>query len=240
MNEARVFPPDDEVMAKAYHFTYRVPDYFYLDERIDTPRSFSLYHVKDKSVSYEVCTDDYYQALAWEAADNKSRTVNGEYVGSYENNRYFEFIRDLSYQDSIGNISDPTSPGFARVFKCSYVNRDGVDRNLRDGYAGTFNKKPLTQDLVRTYSEYMWQFTFFWPRRKTVLETFSEEQDNAYRHTLLLAFVTNQGTEKCDLIEVVDWVFTVDKENGQMTKKFKLLYQFDAELVNGAPHKCES
>ena len=59
-------------------------------------------------------------------------------------------------------------------------------------------------------------------------------------HTLLLAFVTNQGTDKCDLIELVDWVFTVNKKNGQMTKEFKLLYQFNAELVNGAPHKCES
>ncbi len=239
MTAARVFPSDDEVLAKVYDNTYQVPDYFYIDERADTPRSYSFYHVKDASISYELCTDDYYEALAWEAADNDSRAVNGDYVGPYENDRYFEFNRQLSYPDSIGNITDPTSPGFARVFKCSYVNRDGVDRNLRDGYAGILNIRPLTEEVIRTFSEYMWQFTFYWPARKNVLETFSAEQENTYQHTLLLAFLTNQGTNKCDLIEVVDWVFTVDKTDGQITKEFIYLYRMEAQLVNRIPQKCD-
>ncbi len=197
-----------------------------------------MYHVKDASVSYELCTDSFDEALSWESADNMSRSVNGEYVDSYENDRYFEVIRELSFPDSVGNITDPTSPGYSRVFKCSYVNRDGVDRNLRDGYAGTLNIQPLSEEAIRTFVEYMWQFTFFWPARKTVLDSFSDELANSYQHTLMLAFVTNQGFDKCDLVEVVDWIFTVDKDDGQMTKEFKLLYQFDAELVNGTPQKC--
>ena len=236
----RVYPSDEEVMAKVYDSTYTVPDGFLVDERAGTTRSYTVYHVKDASVSYELCTDNFDEALSWESADNESRSVNGEYVDSYENNRYFEFIRELAYPDSIGNITDPTSPGFSRVFKCSYVNRDGVDRNLRDGYAGTLNVQPLNEEAISTFAEYMWQFTFFWPAQKTVLDSYSDELADTYQHTLMLAFVTNQGFDKCDLVEVVDWIFTVDKDDGQMTKEFKLLYQFDAELVNGIPQKCEN
>ncbi len=162
----RTYPPDEEVIAKAYNNTYNVPEGFLVDERANTTRSYTLYHVKDPSVSYELCTDNYAEASAWESADNFSRAVNGVYVDSYENDRYFEFIRELAYPDSIGNITDSTSPGFSRIFKCGYVNRDGVDRNLRDGYAGTLNVQPLSEGSISTFVEYMWQFTFFWPAQK--------------------------------------------------------------------------
>ena len=72
-----------------------------------------------------------------------------------------------------------------------------------------------------------------------MLESFSGDVGSKYQHTLMLAFMTNQGFDRCDLVEVVDWVFAVDKNDGQITKEFKLLYQFNAEFVNGAPRKCE-
>lgn len=240
MAQLRVFPGDDEIIAKVYDNAYQVPDYFHVDDRASTPESYTLYHVKDLSVSYELCTNDYHQALAWEAADNDRRAVQDEFVGSYENEKYFEFIRELAYPDGVGNIADPTSPGFARVFKCEYVDRTGADRNLRNGYAGTLMTRPLSNDAINTYAEYMWQFTFFWPATKKVLETFSEELDNTYQHTLLLAFLTNQGSGRCDLIEVVDWVFSIDKSNGEITKTFIHLYQFEAQWVNAGPQKCNA
>ena len=235
----RPYLSDEEVIAKAYDNTYTVPDGFFVDERANTTGSYTMYHVKDASVSYELCTDNYDEALSWESADNVSRSVNGVYVDSSENDRYFEFIRELSFPDGVGNITDATSPGFSRVFKCSYVNRDTVDRNMRDGYAGTLNVRPLSEEVISTFVEYMWQFTFFWPARKTVLDFFSDERAHAYQHTLMLAFVTNQGFDKCDLIEVVDWVFTVDKDDGQVTKDFILQYEFEAQLINGLPETCD-
>ena len=236
--QVRAFPPAEEVLIKVYDNLYQVPEYFYVDERADTPRSYTVYHVKDVSVSYELCTNDYYRALEWETASNESHSVSGYYVGSYENDRYFEFVRELSYPSSVGNIGDPTSPGFARVFKCSYLNRDGVDRNIRNGYAGTLNMNAVSKEAIRTFTEYMWQFTFFWPAEKKVLETFSTETDTAFQHTLMLAFATKQGTGQCDFIDVVDWVFSVNKGNGQITKEFQHLYDLKAQLVNGVPKKC--
>lgn len=236
--QQRILPSESEILSAVYDNNYQNPDNFYVDERASTSRSYTLYHVKDPSVSYELCTDDYQQALAWETADNESRPVNGYYVDSYENDRYFEFIRELSFSDGIGNINDLTSPGFARVFKCSYLNRDGVDRNLLDGYAGRLNSRPLTRTSLKLYSEYMWQFTFFSPGQKKVLQSFSSEKSNRIDHTLVLTFKTNRGTEQCDLIEIVDWVFSVDKENGNLTKEFNLLFDLEAELIDGVPTKC--
>ena len=108
-------PADAEIAAKAYDPGYTVPDTFFADLRSDTAGSYTIHHVLDESNSFEVCTDDYAEAMAWEEADNASRSVQGYYVESYDNERYFEFVRELSYQDDVGNINDITSPGFARI-----------------------------------------------------------------------------------------------------------------------------
>ena len=237
-DEQLEYMADEEVMRLAYDVTYTAPENFFVDERADTPGSYTIYHVKDDSISYELCTDSDAVAMAWEDDDNVSRSVNGIFVELHENDRYFEIVRELDYSSGIGNITDPTSPGFSRVFKCSYVNRDGVDRELRDGYAGTLNVRPLSKDVVRDYVEYMWQFTFFWPAQKTVLETFSAETADSFRHTLRLAFITNRGYDRCDLVQVVDWVFTATKSSGEVSKEFNHLYQFEARLVNGRPERC--
>lgn len=235
---AKTIPSNEEVLTKAYDTSYFVPEDFLVDERADTPGSYTVYHVKDSSNSYELCTDSFVEAQSWESADNASRAVNGDLVTSVENDRYFEFVRELSFPDSIGNVPGSTSPGFARVFKCNYVNRDGADRNLLDGYAGQLNARPLSEAAISTYSEYMWQFTFFWPASKKVLDTYSAESAEDYSNTLVLAFITNQGTGACDLIEVVEWEFALDKSSGEISKHYRPVYQMEAQLDNGIPREC--
>ena len=235
-----VYPADEEIVRKVYDSTYRTPSSFYVDERADTDGSYTVYHVKDPSLSYELCTDSQSEAAEWEAADNDVRAVSGELVDQTENDRYFEFERDNYYPDSIGNISDPTTPGFSRVFKCAYVNRDGVDRNIRNGYAGVLNRRPISAQIVRDFSEYLWQFTFFWPARAVVLDTKSQENDSVVKHTLVLALATSQGTDACDRIDVVDWTFSADRESGEVTKDFLVIRSLYADVVNGVPAPCTS
>ena len=235
---AQTMPRDEEVLALVYDDDYRVPIGFYVDERAGTPGSYTIYHVKDVSLSYELCTDDYDEALALEAADNEGRAVNGVFAGSYENDRYFEVTRDLAYPDGLGNVSTPTSPGYARVFKCSYVDREGVDRNLRDGYAGRLNARPADAVALRGLVEYLWQFAFFWPTRAKVLDSFSGAEPGFVRHTLRLGLVTPQGDGSCDVVEVVDWVFSLDVSDGRIDKSFELRRRFEAERVDGVPRKC--
>ncbi len=232
-------PDNSEILSKAYDSDYTVPDGFFIDERVETStRSFTLHHVLDESNSFERCTNDLVIAQAWEQADNDSRSVNGYYVTSIENERYFEFVRELEFTEDVGNITDPTSPGYARVFKCDYTDRAGVDRNLLDGYAGRLMAQPVSNDSLREFIEYLWQFRFFNVSRKAVVASYGDRQSNGLTHTLLLALVVNQGTERCDRIDVVEWRFHYDSVKHEMSREFDTIRSFEAEMSNGTPQLC--
>ena len=234
---APALPSDLDVIAKLYDPNYSVPDGFFVDERAGTAQSYTVHHVLHTSGAWERCTDDFDEAAAWESDDNDSRSVSGYYVGSIENDRYFEFIRELSYNDDVGNIGDPTSPGFARVFKCSHTSRDNVDRSALSGYAGTLNARPVDADAVAGFAEYFWQFSFFPQRHRKVLDTWSNTSGS--EHTLLLGFASTQGTGQCDLIELVEWTFSADPVSGRVDGDFRLVRSFRAELLDGSPHLCD-
>jgi len=237
-SESGQLPSDAQILAMVYNNAYSVPADFFVDERANTARSYTVHHVMDISVSYELCTDDFATAQSWEDADNSSRSVSGQYVNSYENERYFEFIRELSYE-GIGNVNDLTSPGFARVFKCSNTNRNGVDRSLLNGYAGTLRSYPLTDETVRVFTEYLWQFTFFPHARKVVLDSYSAHSDDTLEHTLLLAFAINQGADRCDRIEIAEWDFSADRNSGEITRHYDTVYGFEARFTDGAASRCD-
>lgn len=230
-------PSNEQVLGLVYNSEYHVPDGFFVDERAKTTtRSYSVYHVLDESNSYELCTDDLVEAQAWEQADNEARSVGGQYITSYENERYFEIVRELAYEQGIGNIDDPTSPGYARVFKCEHTNRTGVDRSLLDGYSGRLNAAELNDRLLAEFTEYLWQFRFFNVTRKIVLDSYSTAPMN---HTLLLALVVNQGTGACDRVDIIEWHFRANPTGGEVTREFELVRSFDASIANGVPEFCQ-
>lgn len=236
---ASKIPDNNTILALAYDNDYTVPTEFFVDDRVETTtRSYSLHHVLDESRSYERCTNDLVIAQSWEQADNDSRAVNGAYVTSMENDRYFEFTRELDYDQAVGNIGDPTSPGYARVFKCDYVDRSGVDRNLLDGYSGRFSTTPVTTQSLQNLVEYLWQFRFFNVSRKAVIASYGSQSDAPLSHTLLLALVNNQGTNQCDRVDVVEWRFHYNVSLGEITREFYMVRSFTAELVDGEAKLC--
>ncbi len=232
-------PADTEIAAKAYDPGYTVPDTFFADLRSDTAGSYTIHHVLDSSQSYELCTDDLVEAQAWEEADNASRAVNGYYVSSIETNRYFEFVRELSYTQDVGNIATPTTPGFARVFKCGHTNRNGVDRNLLDGYAGRIDPALLSGARLQDFTEYLWQFAWFNVSQKKVIASRAGNAPTALRHTLVLALVNNQGTGACDRIDVVEWHFDANASSGEIHRRFDLHHSFEATLEGGVARLCD-
>lgn len=237
---AAALPDKSAVLQKIYDPEYSVPTGFFVDERAgNASRSYTVHHVLDESHSHEVCTDDYETARAWEDADNASRSVQGYYVGIHETTRYFEFIRELSYSDDVGNVDDVTSPGYGRVFKCRDTNRDGVDRSLLNGYAGLINARPLDSETVRVFTEYLWQFAYFPQARKAVLESGSSVTHDSLTQTLQIAFATNQGSGVCDLVEVAEWQFIANRATGEVRKQFDVRMRFEARLDNGVPITCD-
>lgn len=238
-SQAYVLPSDEAILAKAYDNDYRVPDGFYVDERAETARSYTVHHVLDASGSFEICSDDLVEAQDLEDADNRSRAVNGYYVTSHETERYFEFVRELAYTEDVGNIADITSPGYARIFKCSYTNRDGVDRRLLNGYSGRINAARLDTATLREFTEYLWQFRFFNASRKMVIDSYGISGPSTLQHALVLAFVINQGADTCDRVDVVEWRFGADADNGEISKQFQNLHSFEATLSQGIPRFCQ-
>lgn len=237
--QAYVLPSDAAILAKAYDNDYSVPDGFYIDARAETTRSYTVHHVLDESSSFEICSDDLVEAQGLEDADNRSRAVNGYYVTSHETERYFEFVRELAYTESVGNITDITSPGYARIFKCSYTNRDGVDRSLLNGYSGRINTARLNAATLREFTEYLWQFRFFNASRKKVIDSYGTSGPSTLQHVLLLAFVVNQGADNCDRVDVVQWRFSADAASGEVAKQFDILHSFEATLAAGIPTLCQ-
>lgn len=230
-------PDDDSILARLYDPDYTAPEGFFVDERTGTAQSYTVHHVLDETGAFELCTDDFATAQAWESADNLARSVNGYYVGAYENDRYFEFIRELSYDDDVGNIVDLTSPGFARVFKCSALSRDGVDRSALSGFAGRINSRPLDAAAMRDFAEYFWQFTFFPARQRKVLDSINVA-GGAPARTLLLAFASSAGDAECDRVEVVEWRFSADPDSGAVYSEFVTIRTLAAMLVAGSPMRC--
>ena len=230
---------DAKIAALVYDPNYTVPDGFYRDARADTGRSYTIHHVLDDSGSFELCTDDYQTAVDWEAADNDARAVSGAFVSTAETERYFEFVRELEYTQDVGNIDEPTSPGFARVFKCSNTDRNGVDRSLLNGFAGTINARPVDADAVREFAEYLWQFRFFATSRTIVLSSRADNSGVSSDRVLRIAFRNSRGADLCDRIEVADWRFSVDRDSGEVQKRFTKVRSFDAKLLDGAPTLCD-
>ena len=235
-----MIPGNAEILGKAYDNDYHVPAGFYVDERAETVRGYTVHHVLDDSNSFEVCSDDLVEAQALEAADNDARAVNGYFVTSVENERYFEFVRELAYTQDVGNIADITSPGYGRVFKCDHTNRNGVDRSLRDGYSGQLNTALINNETLREFTEYLWQFRFFDVSRKKVIASYaSEDTATTLRHTLLLALVVNQGADSCDRVDIIEWRFTADPRSGAISREFETIRSFEATLSAGTPSFCQ-
>lgn len=237
-NQSNALPSDAAILTKVYDSDYSVPDGFFVDERADSTHSYTVHHVLDESNSFEICSDDLVEAQVLERTDNNTRAVNGYYVTSIETERYFEFVRELAYTQDVGNVTDITSPGYSRIFKCAHTNRNGVDRNLLTGYSGRINPQRLDATALRDFTEYLWQFRFFNARHKKVISSYSTGTATLPQHTLLLAFVQSQGENVCDRIDVVEWRFSADMTSGQVSREFETVHSFEATLSDGIPTIC--
>ena len=111
-----------------------------------------------------------------------------------------------------------------------------MDRNLLDGYSGRINAERLDAATLREFTEYLWQFRFFSASQKKVIDSYSTAQ---LQHTLLLAFVINQGADSCDRVDVVTWHFRADAASGDVSRRFEPLHSFEATLSGGVPSFCQ-
>lgn len=230
-------PADTEIAARLYAGTPRTPPGF-LDDPV--PSGFSqvtTYHVKTSQLGapaatvHEVCTDDWSQAFAWSEEVAAASSPYLDLVGNETTARYHEFDRVPRGQ--------PDRYVRMRVFRCSYLDRIGVDTTLDGGFAGAFNARPLDAAALRDLSEYLWRFTPYNNAGHLVLASEPRAVAVGVAHMLTLASLERAvGGTSCDRVTVRDTVLSADSVTGVLQRTTVFAREFSVHQAGGLIVGC--
>jgi hypothetical protein len=182
------------------------------------------------SPTYEVCTNDMAQAIAW---SESQATWNGQYSDLVEVNgdaRLFEVVRVPR--------ADVTAMLRHRVFRCDYLDRANTDLRADSGAAGSMNQRPLTADELESLTEYLWQFTLFNNADFAVVSSSTTASGNALVQTIRMGQLVRGVAGSCDSVQIVDWTHTMNTTDGAITRTLGNVRTFRAKSVGGATELC--
>ncbi len=228
---------NSQIASLIYTDSQRTPS----DFNIDSVPVFSGYvatsHLKTTDINsnavlhYELCTDDFNQALQWSDTANSVSGDNATLTGNDSTERYFEFDR----------LRASTPQGYLRqrVYKCAYVNRNTVDLQASAGDAGILNARPLDTATLKGLSEYLWQFTRYNNFDNVVLSSSGSVGNNSLTHSLIIATLTRASSSgSCDAIDLVTWKHTLNTATGELTLSVTPLFSIHAQESGGAVSVC--
>jgi len=231
---------DLEIAQLIYEGSPRTPAGFYSDPMPSGQDHVATMHLKNADIDasaasgplYELCTNDWNQALAWSEDDAQSAAVYADLVETNDDTRYFEF----------GRVR-PGEPQFyvrTRVFKCAYLDRSSANLRVGHGPAGQLNQRPISAQELRNLSEYLWLFTTFNNYGHIVLKSSGATLDSGLSHTLIIGTLVRNGLSTvCDRIDVMGWRHNVDN-NGQLQLDVQTLWSFGARESGGVASLCSS
>lgn len=181
--------------------------------------------------SFEVCTDDWNQALAW---SEQAATHNGSYaslVGNSNTSHYFEFDRVPQ--------GTPQQLLRQRVYLCSYLDRSDTSADVNSGPAGVLNAQPRTAAQMRDLSEYLWQFTGWNNYGNAVLASIDASGATGPGHTLVIASLSPDGVSSgCDRIDVLGWRHDLDSGSGALQRHLSVLWSFGVRQSGNMAVDC--
>jgi len=207
---------DQEIAARLYAGTPRTPPEFSDDPVPSGFAQVTTYHVKSSQLAvpaatpYEVCSDDWAEAFAWSEQVALASSRYLDLVGNESTERYFEFDRVPRGQ--------PDRYVRMRVYRCSYVDRTGVDATAAAGFAGVLNVRPLDAATIRGLNEYLWRFTLFNNADHAVIA--SEARPAAgLAHALTIASLERAAAgADCDRITLHDSILAADSATGELQR----------------------
>jgi len=196
---------DLQIAQSVYGSGPRTPVGFYSDPLPSGHEYVSTMHLKNADVDaavvapqplYELCTDDWNEALAWSELGAQHAPQYADLVETNDDPRYFEFGRVRQ--------GDPTFYVRARVFKCAYLDRAAANLRATVGPAGTLNRRPLTAVELRDLSEYLWQFTKYNNVGYAVLDSSGSAGAANLSHTLHIGALARGGISSgCHRVDVI-------------------------------------
>jgi len=226
-----------EIAAALYQDSSRTPAGFYADPPPPGESSVATYHVKNSDVSagvtadFELCTDDFNQALTWSEDAAGTGAGYASLVGNSTTTHYFEFDR----------LSPGTPQTYIRqrVYLCSYLDRSDTVVGVDPGPAGILNQRPISAGELGQLSEYLWRFTSWNNYGNAVLVSEPDPVAGGMTHTLVVAsLVANGAGAGCDRVDVVAWQHAVDATTGALTRTLSTLWSFNAQQVGTTAASC--
>lgn len=232
---------DLQIAQSVYGSGPRTPAGFYSDPPPSGHEYVSTMHLKNADIDaaavapqplYELCADDWNQALEWSELGAQSAPQYADLVETNDDPRYFEFGRVRE--------GDPTFYVRSRVFKCAYLDRAAANLRAAAGPAGQFNQRPLTAAELRNLSEYLWQFTKYNNVGYAVLQSSGASSTTALTHTLYMGSNARGGiSTSCDRIDVISWRHTLDTATGSLHVEVATLWSFGAREAAGVVTLCQ-
>jgi hypothetical protein len=228
---------NNQIAALIYTDSQRTPTGFYTEAMPVFAGYIATSHLKTTDINssavlhYEVCSDDFNQALQWSDAANSVSGDNATLTGNDSTDRYFEFDR----------LRPGTPQGYLRqrVYKCAYLNRATVDLQASSGDAGLLNARPMDAATLKNLSEYLWQFTRYNNFGNVVLSSSGTTGNNSLTHSLTIATLTRASSSgSCDSIDVTTWKHSLNTTTGELTLSLTPLFSFNAQESNGAVSVC--
>ncbi len=229
------------VAQKAYDGVPRTPAGFYADPPLaGATGTVATSHLKNSDISstsggasFELCTDDMANAIAW---SEQRATFQGSYadmVDMSSDSRAFEIVR-VPRSDSTARLRQ-------RVFKCSYLDRTSTDLANLSGPAGFVQARPLAAAMLRELSEYLWQFTSFNNADHLVLTTAASTGTAAGQigHSIEMVQLSRAATSgECDRLDIRRWTHTVNTDTGALSRNLETTQTFRARRENGSVSLC--
>lgn len=226
-----------EIAAALYQDAQRTPPGFVSDPPPAGAQLVATRHLQSHDLSltaaanYEVCTDNWNEALAW---SEQTAALGGSYaslVGTIDTSRYFEF--------------DRTRPGTPvlllrqRVYLCSYLDRSNTSVEVGSGPAGMLNVRPETAADLRLLSEYLWRFTAWNNFGSSVLTSVEDPGAAELGHTLVIATLVRDAISSgCDRIDVLRWRHSLDAASGALQRSLATLWSFSAHQTGMLAVDC--
>jgi hypothetical protein len=224
-----------QIASQLYADNARTPPGFY-SEVVPVGQYFATRHLKSADLgvtgsTHELCTDDWNQAMQWSELAAQRYPAYAALVGSSNTDRYFEFDRLAS--------GTPALHQHARVYQCTYLDRDDVDLQAASGSAGLLNRRPLSATELQQLSEYLWQFTSYNNYGHAVLRSSGSAVSGALKHAVIVANIDADGLHSgCDRIRVESWTHTLDTGSGALMLAVTPLWSFGARALTGGAETC--
>ena len=198
-----------EIIEKAYSKTYMFPDNFNYEKNLNG----SLYYENTVSIRtsentwIELDTNDKQQAKDWSEISSTTSAYYRDLVAERETEKYFEFKRvySVNQRDII----------LSRVHKSSYF-VPSFDKFRPTNKIGTLKVNPIDKETTKDFIEYMWTSYLIGYTDKVLEYSVIENSDNV-RYNLKSVNIIYGDWGMCDVIEVKDFDFFIDKQSGEVT-----------------------